>query len=73
MNIYQKAATVKKFCENTPICKRSNKFSNIICPYYDKCKVSELINSPCFESIERLVDVIEKETWSVNVERDCEF
>ena len=65
MTIYQKATQVKKICENTPECKRSNKFSKIICPYYDICKDSELINSPCFERIETLVDVIIKEKWNV--------
>ena len=70
MTIYQKATQVKKFCENTPECKRSNKFSNIICPYYDICKDSELINSPCFESIERLAEVIKEENWTVNIKGD---
>ena len=70
MTIYQKANQVKKFCENTPECKRSNKFSNNKCPYYEKCKVSELINSPCFESIERLAEVIKEENWTVNIKGD---
>ena len=60
MNIYQKAIKVRKVCENIPICKGNNK-----CPYFRKCKVSELINSPCFESIEILADVIIKEKWNV--------
>ena len=60
MNIYQKAIKVRKVCENIPICKGNNK-----CPYFEKCKVSELINSPCFESIEILADVIIKEKWNV--------
>ena len=65
MTIYQKAIKVRKTCENIPLCKRNNKNSNSICPYYEKCKVSELINSPCFETIERLADVIIKEKWNV--------
>ena len=65
MTIYQKATQVKKFCENIPLCKRNNNYSNNECPYYEKCKGSELINSPCFESIERLADVIKKEKWNV--------
>ena len=58
MTKYQKAIKVRKVCENTPIC-------NSKCPYFSKCKVSELLNSPCFESIEILADVIIKEKWSV--------
>ena len=65
MTIYQKAIKVRKVCENIPLCKRNIKFSNNKCPYFEKCKVSELINSPCFESIERLADVIKKEKWNV--------
>ena len=60
MTIYQKAIKVRKVCENTPICKGIKK-----CPYFDKCKVSELENSPCFERIESLVDVIIKEKWNI--------
>ena len=60
MTIYQKAIKVRKVCGNTPICKGNDK-----CPYFEKCKVSELINSPCFESIEILADVIIKEKWNV--------
>lgn len=60
MNIYQKAIKVRKVCENIAICKGFNK-----CPYFDKCKVSELENSPCFESIETLVEIIIKEKWNV--------
>ena len=60
MTIYQKAIKVRKVCENTPICKGNN-----ICPYFDKCKTSELEKSPCFESIERLADVIKKEKWII--------
>ena len=60
MTKYQKAIKVRKVCENIPICKGNNK-----CPYFEKCKVSELINSPCFESIEILADVIIKEKWNV--------
>lgn len=60
MTIYQKAIKVRKLCENIPICKGKNK-----CPYFDKCKVSELINSPCFESIETLAETIIKEKWNV--------
>ena len=60
MTNYQKAIKVRKVCENIPICKGNNK-----CPYFEKCKVSELINSPCFESIEILADVIIKEKWNV--------
>ena len=59
MTSYQKAIKVRKVCENTPICKGNKK-----CPYFEKCKVSELINSPCFESIERLAEVIKKEKWN---------
>ena len=65
MTIYQKAIKVRKVCENIPLCKRNNKNSNNNCPYFEKCKVSELINSPCFENIERLADVIKKEKWNV--------
>ena len=60
MTNYQKAIKVRKVCENIPICKGNNK-----CPYFEKCKVSELINSPCFESIEILADVIIKEKWNI--------
>lgn len=60
MTIYQKAIKVRKVCEITPICKGNNR-----CPYFEKCKVSELENSPCFESIEVLADVIIKEKWNV--------
>ena len=60
MTIYQKAIKVRKVCENIEICKGDNK-----CLYFDKCKVSELEKSPCFESIERLADVIKKEKWIV--------
>ena len=63
MTIYQKAIKVRKICENTPICNRYKGKSK--CPYFSKCKVSELINSPCFESIEILADVIIKEKWNV--------
>ena len=65
MTIYQKAIKVRKVCENIPFCKRNNKYLNNKCPYFEKCKVSELINSPCFESLERLADVIKKEKWNV--------
>ena len=65
MTIFQKAIKVRKVCENIPLCKRNNKYINNKCPYFEKCKVSELINSPCFESIGRLVDVIKKEKWVV--------
>ena len=65
MTIYQKAIKVRKTCENIPLCKRNNNYLNNECPYYEKCKLSELINSPCFESIERLADVIKKEKWNV--------
>ena len=60
MTNYQKAIKVRKTCENIPICKGANK-----CPYFSKCKVSELFNSPCFESIEILANVIIKEKWNV--------
>ena len=60
MTNYQKAIKVRKDCENIAICKGNNK-----CPYFDKCKVSELENSPCFERIETLADVIIKEKWIV--------
>ena len=60
MNIYQKAIKVRKTCENIPICKGNNK-----CPYFEKCKISELINSPCFESIETLSEIIKKEKWKI--------
>ena len=60
MTNYQKAIKVRKVCENTAICKGNNK-----CPYFDKCKVSELVNSPCFERIETIADVIIKEKWIV--------
>ena len=60
MTNYQKAIKVRKVCENTPICKGNNK-----CSYFDKCKVSELEKSPCFESIEILTDVIIKEKWNI--------
>ena len=65
MTIYQKAIKVRKVCENIPICIRNNNYLNNKCHYFEKCKVSELINSPCFESIERLGDVIKKEKWNV--------
>ena len=65
MTIYQKAIKLRKICENIPLCKRNNNYLNNKCPYFEKCKVSELINSPCFESIERLADVIKKEKWIV--------
>ena len=65
MTIYQKAIKVRKVCENISFCKRNNKYFNNICPYFEKCKASELINSPCFESLERLADVIKKEKWNV--------
>ena len=65
MTIYQKAIKVRKVCENIPLCKRNNKYINNKCPYFEKCKASELINTPCFESIERLPDVIKKEKWIV--------
>ena len=64
MTIYQKAIKVRKLCENIPFCTRNNKFLNNKCPYFEKCKVSELINSPCFERIEKLADVIKKEKWN---------
>ena len=60
MTKYQKAIKVRKICENIPICKGNNK-----CPYFEKCKVSELFNSPCFETIEILANVITKEKWNV--------
>lgn len=60
MTIYQKAIKVRKVCENITKCKGNNK-----CPYFEKCKVSELINSPCFESIEILAETIIKEKWYV--------
>ena len=60
MTIYQKAIKIRKVCESIALCKGNNK-----CPYFEKCKVSELINSPCFESIERLSEVIIKEKWRV--------
>ena len=60
MTIYQKAIKVRKVCENIPICKGNNK-----CPYFEKCKVSELIYSPCFENIEILAETIIKEKWYV--------
>lgn len=60
MTIYQKAIKVRKVCENIPICKGNNK-----CPYFEKCKVSELISSPCLESIEILAETIIKEKWYV--------
>ena len=60
MTIYQKAIKVRKVCENTPICKGNN-----ICSYFDKCKVSKLEKSPCFERIETLAVVIIKEKWNV--------
>ena len=63
MTKYPKAIKVRKVCENTPICNRHKGKSK--CPYFGKCKVSELFNSPCFESIERLADVITKEKWNV--------
>ena len=63
MNIYQKAIKVRKVCENTLICNRHKGKSK--CPYFSKCKVSELLNSPCFESIEILANVIIKEKWNV--------
>ena len=44
MTIYQKAIKVRKVCENIPLCKRNNKYLNNKCPYFEKCKVSELIN-----------------------------
>ena len=65
MTIYQKDIKVRKVCENIPLCKRNNNYLNNECPYYEKCKVSELITSPCVESIERLADVIKKEKWNV--------
>ena len=60
MTIYQKAIKVRKVCENIPRCRGNNK-----CPYFEKCKVSEIENSPCFESIEILADAIIKEKWNV--------
>ena len=60
MTIYQKAIKVRKTCENISICKGNN-----LCPYFEKCKTSELINSPCFENIEILSKVIIKEKWKV--------
>ena len=60
MTNYQKAIKVRKVCENIAICKGNNK-----CPYFDKCKISELEKSPCFEIIETLAEVIKKEKWNV--------
>ena len=63
MTKYQKAIKVRKICENTPICNRHKGKSQ--CPNFSKCKVTELLNSLCFESIEILADVIIKEKWNV--------
>ena len=63
MTIFQKAIKVRKVCENIPLCYRFR--GNSKCPYFSKCKVSELLNSPYFESIETLADVIIKEKWDV--------
>lgn len=63
MTKYQKAIKVRKVCEITPMCYRFRGKSN--CPYFSKCKVSELLNTPYFESIEILADVIIKEKWNV--------
>ena len=60
MTNYQKGIKVKKICENTSICNGVTK-----CPYYEKCKISELIKSPCFEKIETVTKVIIKEKWKV--------
>ena len=63
MTNYQKAIKVRKICENTPKCNSLNGKSN--CPYFSKCKTSELFSPPCIESIEKLADVIIKEKWDV--------
>ena len=38
MTIYQKAIKVRKVCENIPLCKRNNKFSNNKCPIMKNAK-----------------------------------
>ena len=60
MTNYQKAIKLRKVCENIAICKGDN-----ICQYFDKCKVSELEKSPCFERIETLAVIIKKEKWNI--------
>ena len=63
MTKYQKAIKVRKICENASKCKSYNGKSG--CVYFSKCEASELFIPPCYESIEKVADVITKEKWNV--------
>ena len=59
MTNYQKAIKVRKTCENISITEGSK------CPYFEKCRISDLSSAPCYENLEKLSEVIIKEKWQV--------
>ena len=61
MTKYQKAIKVRKTCENHKYCSIENE-----CPYFDDCKISEIIcYEPCFATIRELAKAIQEEKWNV--------